>query len=60
MPPERFRRLVQQRKVPPPIELDGQHVWDVVALDRCLNAMSGLVETGKAPGKAAALEALRQ
>jgi predicted DNA-binding transcriptional regulator AlpA len=41
-----FDKLVRQRVMPPPNLLLGRNVWDIRALDRVLDAMSGLDALG--------------
>ena len=39
--PTHFDKLVRQGAIPGPLELMGRNVWDIRALDRALDTLSG-------------------
>ena len=48
--PTTFDKLVRAGTIPPPIEFLGRKVWDVRALDRVLDAESGIDSDHSAKG----------
>jgi predicted DNA-binding transcriptional regulator AlpA len=45
VPVTTFDQMVSDGRLPKPIELDGELVWDLVQLDRAFDRLSGLRRT---------------
>jgi predicted DNA-binding transcriptional regulator AlpA len=37
-----FDQMVTDGRLPPPVELEGEFVWDLVQLDRAMDRLTGL------------------
>ena len=57
--PALFDRMVRNGTLPQPIRLGRRKVWDLVALDRRLDELSGLAAPAHGSAKTAIMEAIR-